>query len=235
MKTFSIICLLGILVGCQTKDNTAIDITVMADRTDSTTIVKPSVSWILNLSGLDKLPNRSIDFRFQNIGSTDFNPVYTANLKQGSFLDNKLERKIITARFYKLIDTLFKTQNRKVYDYKTSSILKPLVAQLKRISTSKASEKIVILCSDVFEHSPLFSVYKNKGLQQVTNLSQEFIVGLQKELNVPRLEGVTLYILHHPDSVKNNELFTKMCNLYRKLFEPYGLKIRIGIDNSITL
>ncbi|WP_139170921.1 hypothetical protein [Lutibacter oricola] len=206
----------------------------MADRTDTLTIDKPNVLLVKSLSGLDTDPTFGIDFRFQHIGNTDFNPVYSAKLKPASFLDNNLERKVTTARFYKDIDTLFKSENRRSYSYRSSSILIPLAIQLKKLQQLNTSKKILVLFSDGYECSSLLNVYNQDRISLLNN-PEDLAQKLKKQLELPNdLSDITLYLIYHPKTTEDNRLFSCVCLLYKELFKGSGLNIRIGMEQKLN-
>lgn len=233
MRTFYCILILMMLLACKHTESFTIAITVMADRTDTITIDRPNVLLVKSLSDLVNDPTNGIDFRFQHIGNTDFNPVFNAKLKPSSFLDNSLERKVAIAHFYKDIYTLFKSENKRIYSYTSSSILIPLVAQLKKLQQLDASKKVLVLYSDGYECSSLFNVY---GTDRTKLLSNTKLVAekLKVQLQLPdALSDVTLYLIYNPSTPEDNKLFSSVCKLYLELFKDSGLNIRIGMEQKL--
>ena len=77
-------------------------LTILSDRTDPT-ILKPDMVTLEGFLGLDKNPNRGIEFRFKTIGNVDFLPIKSLNLQQSSLLDNNFQRTTDKSLFIKKI------------------------------------------------------------------------------------------------------------------------------------
>ena len=207
-------------------------ISILADRTD-TYITFPKTNDVLNLLDIDASPNDGVDLKFQNLGHVDFNPTYSVSLKPSSFLDNDYERKSEIKRFLKAVDTLITKENRKLYNFRNSSIIVPLLDKLSELSNTNADPKHVLLYSDLFEYSDIYNVYDYKSELQLQKHTSSVAKLFSSRLNISDLSGITLHIVYYPKTKSQNRLFQKMVRVYRELFEDSGLTIKIGIDNRV--
>ncbi len=218
---------------CKSKEPTSIIVSVLADKTDSL-IPSPQVAHIKPFFEDDGTVDGKRIFRFQTITNTNVNTAYKAELKARSVLGNSLQRKADVFGFYRQIDTLLNQKNDFEKQYHNSSIIIPLLEQLKRVNESNANRKILLLYSDIFEASDVFNIYSLKDKRQLLYNRETVIADFRSQFDVPQLDGVELYIIYYPRTMNENRLFDAMSLLYRELFKNSGLKIHIGIDNPLT-
>lgn len=229
MKKTIIITLLFFLASCQDTKTSTTAITILADRTDMD-IPKPNYNVIQTLFDLEDNPNNGVVLKFQNIGNTDFNPVQSIEIKEGSLLDNSFQRKFDVTEFYKAIGDLIKKENSKNYSFQKSSILFPLIENLKVLQEYKGS-KILVLYSDLAEFSQVCNSYRLGKLNTVN--PQTVAKEINAKIEIPNLKNTTLYILYYPNTETQNTHFKFMLSVYKELFKASGLEIKIGIDNQI--
>jgi hypothetical protein len=234
IKLILTFCIFLLLLSCSKAEDHSLALTVLADRTETDAITPPDIFTIRSVCNISKYPERSIDFRFLNIGNTDFNPVYHAELATADILGNKLERKSAVTTFFNVIDTLLVKENEYKYEYQTSSILTPLTEQLIRLQQTDASEKVVLLYSDVFEHSSLISAYSKYDTKRIRKSPTLVANELRDKLQLTDFSGITLVIVHHPKTVADNYRFKLFVQLYRELFSNTNLNIRIGLENQLN-
>jgi hypothetical protein len=109
------------------------------------------------------------------------------------------------------------------------------LAQLEKLQVSNTTKKVLLLYSDILEASDLFNVYNKQNQQLLLTKPKEVVQRLKSQEKIPQLEGVELHIIYYPTNRMNNRLFEKMTLVYKELFKDSGLKIHIGIDNTIQL
>lgn len=228
-----IIFVLGIW-SCTDTPIESITLSVLADKTDSL-IPKPSSLHIKSFFNHAKYENGTRAFRFQSITNANVNASFQAEIPKADPFGNSLQRSANIQKFYKQIDTLLAYKNREKQQYNSSSILKPLLMQLEKVKATNTTQKVVLLYSDLLEASDVFNVYKKQNQQLLIATPEKVVEILKLELNIPKLEGVHLYIIYYPTDRLNNRLFEKMTLVYKELFKDSGLKIHIGIDNQIQL
>lgn len=234
MRKFIVILITVLFISCEMNNTKTSAITILADRTDPI-IPMPKGSDVHAMLDLNTHPNTGLNIRLQNVGNVDFSPVYHIELKAGSMFDNTLQRKTYIKRFYKELDSVIERENARNFDYKSSSILKPLVTQLQALSNSNASEKHLILYSDLAEFSDIYNVYDYQSLKQLQKHPMVVAEELKSKLEIPNLENQTLHIVYYPKTNAQNRLFQQMLLIYREVFKASGLQIQVGLSQSVKL
>lgn len=235
MRIISIILVAFALVSCSkgNKDNT-IALTLMADRTD-TIIPSPEPGIVKDLINIEIAQNNGVIFRFKNIGNTDYNSTFKVELEGHSVMDNQLIRQAEQRKFFRKIDTLISKENHKEYHFNTSSIITPLLGQLIKLKNETAKEKIAAIWTDLGEISDIYNVLDSRNRKKVLEEPSEVARQFRTQLEIPDLNGVTLYIIHLPLTREQNRMFRGMCKVYEELFKDSGLEIQIGLDQQLKL
>lgn len=220
-----------VLYGCEALESETSFVTVLSDRTDPT-IEKPNPKEITELLGLKHDPNRGIDFSFQVIGNVDYRPVSKLPLEPHSLLNNDFERSFQVEQYMHSLDSLITSENQKDFLFKSSSILRPLVAALESAANSGATHKSVLLYSDLQEISDVFSVLDAATQSMLLENPQEFASDIQENISIYEyLDGITLNIIYYPTTRAQNRAFRDMLVLYELLFKHTGLQISVGTSS----
>ncbi|WP_301401799.1 hypothetical protein [Polaribacter huanghezhanensis] len=206
----------------------------MADKTDSL-IPSPKSRHINSFFKDLRFSSGKKVFRYLTITDASINEAYQIELPASERLENSLKRKMLKDTFYKQIESLLSVQSEKTRIYDNSSIIKPLITQLQKIQEIGSTRKVLLLYSDILEASDALNVYQEKSQSRLLTNPKDVAKELSSKLVVPKLNDVELYIIYYPNNVHNNRLFEKMTEVYQELFKNSGLKITIGIDNSIKL
>lgn len=214
---------------CEIPRGETLCLTVLSDRTDPA-IINPDMATLDGFLELGKNPDRGVDFKFKVIGNVDYLPARSLELQSSSLMDNDFQRTADVRRFLNRMDTLLVQENQKEYTFKGSSIFRPLVDELIRAKNRGASHKVVMLWSDLQEISDVYDVldYNNrkKLMKSPLTVAHEFT----SKVDIPNLEGVSLYIIHYPDTRERNRSFRAMCEVYKHIFKDSDLQIQIGTD-----
>tara|TARA_R110002051_G_scaffold174602_1_gene244809 strand:- start:6971 stop:7678 length:708 start_codon:yes stop_codon:yes gene_type:complete len=225
------ILVLGIW-SCTNLPAKSISLTVLSDKTE-VTIPKPSISHIKYFFDDELYQDGKRIFRFQTITNTSINKAFGTSIAATDPFGNSLQRKSEIQKFYNQIDTLLVLKNSVKNTYRSSSILKPLLKQLREIQISKTTRKVVLLYSDILEASDVFNVYKKHNKKLLIKEPKKVVEYIQSEITIPELDGVELFIIYYPTDRINNRLFEKMTAVYQELFKDSGLRLQIGIENKI--
>lgn len=220
--------LLSLLLSCEKTKTSSLELTVLVDRTDAS-IPKPTLEDIQSVIGTHC---DAIHFRWMNIGNTDFNPTYRLDLAPSDLLGNRLERKVEVQIFYTQLDSLLKREHAQTYHYKNSSIYRPLLKTLIQTSQGNASQKVVLLYSDLHESSDLFNAYDTTQRRQLFDHLDKVVAHFQAVGDIPDLRGVHLYLIYYPTTNQENRNYRQWLALYRALFSNSGLSIHQGMDNA---
>lgn len=231
-----VIILVAITLNSCTKDRAvnATALTLMADRTDSI-IPSPELGIVQEMVQIDSSPNAGIIFRFQNIGNTDYSSQYKLELASNSILDNQLIRQAEARKFFSKTDTLLLRENSRDYHFNNSSIITPLLRQLVTLKNETASEKLAVIWTDLGEISDVYNILTYKNRKMVLTEPVEVAKQFKKYVEIPDLNGVTLYIVHLPKTQEQNRMFRGMHKVYEELFKDSGLEIHVGLDQQLKL
>ncbi|WP_298508155.1 hypothetical protein [uncultured Kordia sp.] len=231
MKKILIYLYIGFsLVSCKQGAEKSTYISVLADKTSDNMSV-PTIQDIYQVLENGKEVTTAVTFSYQIISNTDINKRHTLSLPPYSMFENTLKRKTEVNRFFNAIDTLFHRQQAIQYEYNRSNIFVPLVQQLETLQQSDATEKVVLLYSDLVEYSSLFNGYKNSHTQNINAIVDLF----RSQVLSNSYDGITLYINYYPNTPLENQHFSDFCKIYKAVFKDTGLKIRIGMDKQISL
>ena len=204
-------------------------LTVLSDRTDPI-IAKPDMATLESFLELGKNPDRGVDFKFKVIGNVDFLPARSLKLQSSSLVDNDFQRTADVGRFLNRMDTLLVQENQKEYTFQGSSIFRPTLEELIRAKNSGASHKVVMLWSDLQEISDLYDVLDSNNRRKLMESPLAVANEFTSKVDIPNLEGVSLYIIHYPATRERNRSFRAMCEVYKHIFKDSGLHIQIGPD-----
>ncbi|QHI38049.1 hypothetical protein IMCC3317_34330 [Kordia antarctica] len=230
---FIYFCIGFAILSCTHEIAQSTSISVLADKTHAV-IPAPSIGDFHYVFDGKHNVNMAIEFSYQIIGNTDINKRRSLSLPAYSILGNTLLRKTEMDSFFATIDTLFHREQTKEFEYKQSHIFIPLVQRLKAMQQSQASEKVILLYSDLVEHSPLYNGYSTSHKRSMDKDYDTIVDLFQSHLTLDDYSGITLYIIYYPTSTLENQLFSDFCKIYKSVFKDTGLKIRIGMDNNIT-
>ena len=229
MKNLIVTTLFYLFFSCENQETNTTAITILADRTDRE-IAKPEYDAIHPFLNIEDNPNNGIILKLQNIGNTDYNTVQTINIKEGSLLDNSFQRKTEINQFYKATKTLIEKENSENFSYQKSSILYPLIENLKALQEHKG-ERILVLYSNLAEFSQVYNSYQKNNRR---GENPKYVADLIKtKINIPQVKNTMLYIIYYPKTDVQNSNFKFMLSVYEELFKEAGLKLKIGIENQI--
>ncbi len=170
MKALLFLLVILGLSACKDLPISSHAIVVMYDRTSVETIETPSPDDIWKLWDKEQEPNDAVYFTYQNIGNTDFNKVIQLELPDHTDpFGNEVERKGNVTKFETEIVSLIEEQNKLIFEFQHSSIFRPLVKQLDALSKKDVDNKMVLLYSDLEEHSEYLSWYNKADKKLIQN------------------------------------------------------------------
>lgn len=231
MRRFILIPIVLLMTSCEMWEGQQISLWVLSDRTDPS-IALPQPEDFRGLMGLDTEPNTGVDFNFKIIGNVDYSPTRSLQLKQHSLWDNDFQRTSDVEGFLESVDALLLRENRKDYKFSSSSILRPLLEQLKAVKGLNATHKVVVLYSDLQEISDVMSVVDSRQKKLLMESALMVAEEIKTKVMVPDLSGVLLYIIHYPTTREDNRNFRAMLEVYQYLFEDSGVYIEIGLHHK---
>jgi L-rhamnose mutarotase len=234
MKNILYALVILVLIGCD--DSTGLqtrNFSFLIDRTEANANF-PKPEYLLR-----KLPNRNPDdalsLCFATIGDTRYTQSRCFVLGKGKtgLLANDYERK----QQWELLEQKFSDslalENHREHHYDRSDIFRTVVAELDKLSKS-GGVKELWLFSDLKEHS-FFSVYDPHDQRTLFQNMDRVVQRFEKEMKSTNdWSGIRVRIVHSPDR-EQEAVFTQMLEVYRRVLEPKGVMIQIGLQDQITI
>lgn len=200
-------------------------ITVMKDMTDDF-LLKVENDKIINLFDLDENSleklETGIKFRFMPLNNVDYNNTFDISIAYANYEEvNRLVRSKEIATFKSSIQKTLDQNEIFEKSLTSSSVFIPLMNELVRLSKIKATEKLVIIYSDMAENSnTTFRSYKEykKGKEYI---KQQFL----KLRDITDISGINIIIRYQPKNETQNEQFRVMYDAYKEYLESKGAQV----------
>lgn len=222
-KTIGLLLLMIFFTRCEEYQPTNQHLSVLVDLTDADSY-QPNADEILShISQGHSSDGLNITLRY--VTETRYVPSHQFQLTTGAvgFLSNEDTRR----RKRKRLLTQFKDT---LTNYKSglsprSEIFRLVVDELSKLSKLKG-KRSVLLFADLKEHS-FYSVYEKQDVQELLFHPKRTQKRFENATVIPNdLKGIELHIIYTP-SLKEDQVFTAMINLYRNVFESRGATIQI--------
>lgn len=235
MKTTIIIISIGIIlslvIACSTPKVQTTEVVVLLDKTDSL-IAKPKVDDIMNLLDLQGASKGAI-FKLSEITDVSFNPITEIDLPGSNpWFSNEFDREKEVSAFKTKVGSIIQTANQDKIGKSNSSIYLPIAQTLKELSSSKPSNKILIIYSDLMENTPELSFYNENDFAKCKENPEkvvEYFNGLEK---LPSLTGIEIWLIYQPVNNSDDIKFRAVSNVYKQLLESKGAIV--SVSASIT-
>lgn len=166
--------------------------------------------------------NDAITVHVETLSPYHHNTVQEFKLpKESLLLGNPTIRKRSVQALTKQLDTtllkMYAEQNSK----EQSNIFEPILTAANELSTSNTSRKVIIVSSDLQENTPLFSYFKKADSILLKTNPDEVERILLNGTPVKDLKGVTIYLIHTPRSLHDDDLFNQFAKLYKRFYEKH--------------
>lgn len=237
MKTTAIILLTSLVVliaACSTsKPHTTTIVAGLVDVTDKN-IVRPDAVSIIKLYGFDKDKWNGGSFRFSAVTRVSLNPREYSDIGEANqWLSNDFQRDDEIKIFQKgVVDIIEKVEQTEV-GQSNSSIYLPLANELNSLSKSNADRKILLVYSDLMEHTSFLSFYNKTDLARLVKYPESLADQLEKLQALDDLSGIEVYLIYQPADSKSDAIFQLVSGFYKKLLEERGAKVTITASLNI--
>lgn len=233
-----------LLISCQKghkEKETKVSVSIIMDITDPHQL-HPEVESIIPMFGLQDDINRSVLFRISPLTDRQLNPVREIRLKDGIASekdnagddDNFRKRQII--HFY---DTVRKSIAQENFSAATDTSLSysecymTILKELLKAKPSRIDTAIILAFSDLKEKSSIYNIYtaenRNTLFQHPENVARIF----EQSLKIPdSIKHTTLILVYNPKSREDDEVYMKLTEVYRRIFEPRGVTILIQASSK---
>jgi hypothetical protein len=238
MKHFFILYFIFILTSCN-KDHheQGCAIAVVRDVTDSK-ILAVQTQPILELFNLGEHKSESAYFRYSEIRDVSLVPVTTFYLPDAGTSENKknapMFREKLILNFYNSIRNTISRANVKA----DSSLLgysecfRTISNELNILAQNKSSTRILIVFSNLFEHSKIWSIYSTSAHTLLYKHPEEVQEIFENSHLLPdHLSGITTVIVYQPKNREDDQLFNAIVEIYKRLIQARGGKIIIQATN----
>jgi hypothetical protein len=234
-----------LLAACNKQHSVAIvprtDITAVFDVTD-TFVLTPIPDPILALYNFEMAKDQAAFFRLVLLTDKKLNPAEDIHLDGGVVTEEQNVNDEVDFR-EQLILSFYDEVRRSLSDFGKryaqkgtlghSECFATIAAELRRLDTSKASQRMLIVYSDLQENSDVFNCYSKEG-QKLLN-ANPIKVGaiLLKHIPLPDdLTGITVYFVYGPTSREQDKQFWQMATIYERFLKDRGARVVIQATNK---
>jgi hypothetical protein len=239
---YSLLLLCGIGSSCnknQQSENSSIQISSLVDITDKR-IVFPDSLTILSFFDMKNDSKKSVFFRLVTITDKLLNPTTELYLPTDSATekDNKADdpyfREKAILQFYKMVkETIAKINTTQQQDSSLnfSECFSSIASELAHINANKKSKNYLFVHSDLFENSNLYNIYyHNKNTLEAIKkeLEKRFI---ESHLLPENLAYTTVYFIFQPKTREEDQLYTTVFLVYKKLLTERGANVILSSNN----
>ncbi|MGV8131262.1 MAG: hypothetical protein ACP5N7_04155 [Candidatus Pacearchaeota archaeon] len=234
-----IILLFFITLSC--NDKTVLvsnSVSLIRDVTDPLAAV-PTSDPILLLFNLSEHNDGEAIFRYREISGISRTPVETIRLTNNRELEKKhspdesMGRQKNIIRFYEKIRSVISTADtvNKNQTQKFSECFRTIANELEVLTKQHTTSKTLIIFSNLFEKSDIFSCYDRPDRFLLEKRPTE-VAGLfsKTKLLPSSLNGITVIIIYQPISRDTDILFSQMVEVYTQLLKSRGATVHIQAE-----
>lgn len=243
-KYIAILASAVILVSCRndSKESTgSTSLSIIIDITDPQQL-HPEAESIIPLFGLQNDIDKSVIFRITTLTDKQLNPVREIRLKDGvsSNKDNVSDddnfRKKLVIHFF---DTVRKSISEETQSaladtsLSFSECFNTILNEVVKRKQNAGDTAIILVFSDLNENSAFFNVYtgENKALLQQHPEQVAHLIEQRKSIS-DSISHTTLILVYDPKSRADDEVFMKMTEVYRLIFERRGVTVIVQATNK---
>ncbi|WP_299213548.1 hypothetical protein [uncultured Dokdonia sp.] len=234
MKTIILLFAVTFFIGCSDSEQLQTrTFSFLIDRTEDA-VTPPTADYLLKRLPKHS-PNDALELCYSIIGDTPYATSQCFVLGKGEtgILANEDTRRKENRLLYKQFSDSLAMQNKREYSFERSDIFRTVVTELEKLSKKEGNRELWLF-SDLKEHS-FFSVYDPQSQAQLFKNLEKAAKLFEREIDTDTdFSGINIRIVHRP-SVRDAKLFSQMVLLYRKVLEPEGINIHVGIDNQINI
>lgn len=206
---------------------------VLWDITDSIKPV-PGAAHILPLFGLSENPNNGAVFRFRFANDKSLNPetVFTLLPAEGELLVNQFDRKREVEKFNtEVTEFLDSLPSDTAIGREQSSLFVAVAEAANRLAADTTpGRKIMLVYSDLREHTPVISLYNKQTLALLKSNPdkvQDMFLALAPLHDLSEME---VYLLYEPTDIQDDSAYRLISGLYKTMLEQQGAKVIISAN-----
>ncbi len=248
MRTLSLFMLLYLLPACRVEDNVigqgSTDIAVLHDITDPH-YLWPVADPILALYQFDKDKNKAGGYRLRCIEDMHLNPVHEFHLPDGNTsksqnrsVDPYYRERLILSFYAKIRTSLsdFRLVNDSAQSKQYSECFSTIAEELTILGESNATEKILLVFSDLQENSEVFSCYRSESQSLLQSDPKKVGDLLNEQYHLPDdLTGIRVIFIYRPGTREEDQRYKNMNEVYRYLLENRHAQVQTQANNNYFL
>lgn len=232
LTSITILTIVILAIGCKSESKKYdVELSLMTDITEPGFIAKPTAEDIKKYFSNRASIWNGKKFNLIPITDVDINYTYSADLPSENVLvGNSYKRKKLEAEFFEEIEANFEKINAIPIGKTNSSIYIPIVNELNRLVKSSSTEKILLIYSDLEEHSSLANFYNTSEIEKMVLAPDSIITLWEQNAVLPNLSGIHIKIIYEPRNPIDNKKFRTLLLFYKKLFESKGAEVSISAN-----
>jgi hypothetical protein len=246
MKKLSIILALCLAASCGKKPNAPTPVhtsctCTIDDRTDSFAL-HPLADPILAISEFQNDKDQEATHRLVLLTDKLLNPIEEMHLADANTSEARNENGEMDNReqlVYSYCDA-FRSAVGSLYKrfpvggtLQHSECFATVAGELEYLANSTASQRTLIVFSDLQENSDAFSCYTQDGLKLLQTHPQKVAKLLQSRRSLPKnLTGVTVYFVYMPLTRDQDQRFNEMVSIYKSLLKERGARVVVQAQNT---
>jgi hypothetical protein len=200
-------------------------ISVMEDITDAHKAT-PDPAKLILLYGLKNDQWHGAIFRYATLTDVSLNATQEKILPPANeFLSNEFQRVKDLNEFTEfIVETL---HHKDTAGRLNSSVYLPLVRELNTLKNISATERILLVYSDLMENESGLSMYDTNTFQKLFSDQESLIAFFNKKLPISDLHGITIYLIYQPKNPIADAQYQVVSNFYKVLLERKGAIVMI--------
>lgn len=162
------------------------------------------------------------NYEYTSIGKVELPDAFVAFSNP---YQRKKQVKTFSATLEKELDSLYQTTTTKPH----SALYEPIIREANRISHLKG-KRLIIIHSDLQEHSDIFSVYNKLDYALLKKNPNEVVKRLTQHIQPINLKGIDVYFIYEPKDEDDNKRFLMMVHVFQTILESHNATVHIGAN-----
>jgi hypothetical protein len=207
------------------------EISVLRDLTDKH-LSQPNANELIALYGvLGSGKWNGGTFRFSNVTDVSYNQIKEVSLEPANELfANEFTRDKQVGLFKDSITRIVTEAGNDSVGKEYSSIYLPVANELIHLAESSASQKILVIYSDLMENDLDVSLYAKEQLQLLETNSETLKGRFKKQKLLPSLAGIEVHITFQPKDKEDDKEFQIVSGFYKNMLEEKGANVFISAN-----
>jgi len=238
MKNPRILAVVFIMNACSSQTPPALHttISIVNDVTDSHSL-RPMPGAILKLTGLAEDKRGGATLRYVEIVDRQLVPIATANiLDQTTSRQKQFNRDKTVLLFYDSVRSILNSQSESHASYTLphSECFRTIAAELRVLSSTPASRKLLLVYSDLNENSDIASFYESTTYEQVGHQA----ASVQKKFEATNLlptslKNIIVIFLYQPLNRKDDARFNMIIeHVFRPILERRHARVVVQAQTN---